>query len=197
MNVFLFSSDVYRKSHDEMRLPNAPPSGPAHQTQDLVVGIAPLKLVQNSPLLLTKGGKIRNTDHELNLGEGEYRSLQLEDLKFAEEERGEGKESASFPLTYSKRLEAKKRMRQQIAEKKGSELISPPSQREANHEEELAWRELQQKVHALEHVYNQECFLKVHACTLGYQRGYSVTGWANNGRGWGHMPTNRWNWGCF
>ena len=126
-----------------------------------MVGIAPLKLMQNSPLLLTKDEKVDDNillDNTHTLGEDEYRSLQLEHLKFAEEERGERKESASFPLTYSRRLKDK-RVCQQIAEKR--ELISPPNQKETK-EEGPAWRELQQKVHTLEHVYNQECFLKVY-----------------------------------
>lgn len=119
--------------------------------------------MQNSPLPPTKDEKVDDNnillDSKHTLGEDEYRSLQLEHLKFAEEERGERKESASFPLTYSRRLEDKKRVCQQIAEKR--ELISPPNRKKMK-EEGPAWRELQQKVHTLEHVYNQECFLKVH-----------------------------------
>ena len=54
----------------------------------------------------------------------------MEQLKFAEEEKGEGKESASFPPTYSRRLKAIKEMSASAAEKRDSELI-PPSQEEA------------------------------------------------------------------
>ena len=161
--AYLFlSADLYRKSYDEIRLPNSQPRGPEHQTQDLVVGLAPLKLMQNSPLPLTKD----DTVDEHSMGEDEYRSLQLELLKFAEEEGGERKESASFPLTYRRRHEAKRQLHQQIAEKR--EMISQPHQKEAKEEEGPAWRELQQKVHTLEHVYNQECFLKVYRCNHNY-----------------------------
>ena len=160
------SLDIYRKSHDEIRLPNPPPLG---LTQDLVVGIAPLKLRQNPPLVALPPTTNNEKDDDLkgSLGECEYRSLQLEGLKFAEEEKGGGKESASFPLTYGRRLEAAKiRLHHQISEKR--ELISSPHQTETNREEGPACRELQQKVHILEHVYNQECFLKVHSiqCVL-------------------------------
>ena len=126
------------------------------------MGIAPLKIRQNPPLIVlpptTKDEKV--DDLKRSLGEGEYRSLQLEGLKFAEEEKSGGKESASFPLTNGRRLEAAKlQLHHQISEKR--ELISSPHRTETNQEEGPACRELQQKVHTLEHVYNQECFLKV------------------------------------
>ena len=161
-HVFFYLLDVYRKSRDEIRPPNSPSRGPGHQTQDLVVGIAPLKLMQNSPLPPNKDERVDDNillDNTHTLWEDEYRSLQLEHLKFAEEERGERTGSASFPLAYGRRLKDKKRVCQQMAKKR--ELISPPNQKETK-EEGPAWRELQQKVHTLEHVYNQECFLRVH-----------------------------------
>ena len=64
-------------------------------------------------------------------------------------------ESASFPRTYTRKSKAKKRVHWQSVERR--ERIVPPSQKE----NESGDRELQQKVHTLEHVYNQECFLKV------------------------------------
>lgn len=139
--------------------PNSPSGSPGHQAQDLVVGLAPLKLMQNSLLPPTKDMKV-DTVNEHSVGEEEFRSLQLEHLKFAEE-RGEGKELASFPLTYRRRHEAKRQLHQQIAEKRKVTSMLQSHQRETK-EEEQAWRELQQRVHTLEHVYNQECFLKVY-----------------------------------
>ena len=140
------------------------------------MGRPPLKLMQTSqPLPPTKVEPVEHIiDNERTLGEGEYRSLQLELLKSAEEERGEGKESASFPLTYStlRRLGARKQLHQQITKKR--EMISPPNQKETDHEKGPAWRELQQKVHTLEHVYNQECLLKVHSlCAYIHVSNYS------------------------
>ena len=122
--------------------------------------------MQNSPLPLATNSVKVDTVNEHSVGEDEYRSLQLDLLEFAEEERGERKESASFPLTYKRRHEAKRQLHQQIAEKR--EMISQPHQKEAKEEEGPGWRELQQKVHTLEHVYNQECFLKVYRYNHNY-----------------------------
>ena len=97
------------------------------------------------------------------LREDEYRSLQLELFQRPEEEidwrTKREKESASFPLTHEKRKFEDKNLAH--VQWKTSGNRSPNQEKTDLEEEESVWG-VQQKVHALEHAYNQECFLKVH-----------------------------------
>ena len=109
----------------------------------------------------------KKTDIDNELDEEEYRSLHLEQFKFTEEaeRRNIDKESASFPGACNRRIWSGNQVREQQLEVdfiyKQEEMDESDDVSQNQEESESEMKELQHKVHVLEHIYNKECFLKV------------------------------------
>ena len=104
----------------------------------------------------------KNAENDNELDEEEYRSLHSEQFKFTEEEerRNIDKESASFPGACQRRIGSRNQVQEQLIYKQG-EVDETTGASQNQEESELEMKELQHKVHVLEHIYNKECFLKV------------------------------------
>ena len=148
--------------------------------QDLVLGVSPLKLLQQND----SSGMIEKDESETVPDEEPrgYRSFPLEHFKFAEDECERKtmieKGSASFPGAFTCKRACETMMKKELVQR---QVVDSASQNEEDTvendddgddqedveddssglQEGLEWLELQHKVHILEHIYNGECFLKV------------------------------------